>query len=144
MQIIKGQNLRLKVSGKFVAFSQKCTLHVSANLITYNNSSKDDTAFSWETSDVESMSYDLSADQLFAVGSDDTAAAGPIDVLKTMVAGKPVEWSFEQTSGEKNRGEGTSICRGSCFINDESITANNKENGSAALQAKGTGAISFD
>lgn len=140
MGVIKGQNLRLKVDEKYVAFSTKCTLHVSANLITYNNASKDDTTFAWEDSDVESMSYDLSAEQLFSTDAD-TNGSQSMDILKTMLAGKKIDWSLEKTSGEKNRETSTTMLSGKCIINDHSITANNKENGSASFQAKGTGAI---
>lgn len=140
--IIQGQNLRLKLGEKYVAFAKTCTLHVAANLITYDNATKDDTTFAWEESDIDQMSYDISAEQLFSTDVDTTGMQAE-DVLTTMLAGKAVDFEFERTvkQSEKNRAKAATICHGKVIINDTSITGNNKENGSASLQAKGTGEL---
>lgn len=143
--IYKGQNLRLKLGEKFIAFAKTCTLHVSADLITYDDSSKDDTTFSWKTQDVDQMGFDLSAEQLFAVDGTDTTGLQAIDVLKLMCQGKAIDFEFVNTTpqSEKNRVEVGTLIYGKVIINDSSIQANNKENGSSSLQAAGTEELKF-
>lgn len=137
MGIIKGQNLRLKIGGKYVAFSTACTVHVSKQL---EESSTKDNTNDWTDQEIVGKSWDISCDALFSVDDDQTGINGA-DALDLVLADEKVEVEFVQTSGDKNRVDGAVKYTGEALINDISINASNKQNTSYSLQAQGCGAL---
>lgn len=139
MGIIKGQNLRITVGGKFVAFSTSCTLHVSQNL---EESSTKDTTGNFTEQDVTGVSWDMSCDALYSVDADTTGQNG-INMLDLVLGQQKVAVEFEQTSGEKNRVPvaGSVKYSGNAWVNDISVNAGNRANTSYTIQLTGDGQL---
>lgn len=142
MGIIKGQNLRLTLGGKYVAFATSCTVHVSAQL---EDSSTKDTTGSWTSQEITGLSWDLSTDALFSVDTDATGV-NAVDALDLILAQGTVQVTFTQAEGDKNRvpGSGAVSYSGTIIVNDVSITAGNRQNASYTLQGTGVGALVKD
>lgn len=138
MGIIKGQHLRLKIGGKFVAFSTLCTIHVVNQ--TESSSTKDTTDGMWENNEITGKSWDLSVDALYSVDADSTGMNAE-QALDIVLANAAVEVEFTPTSGEKNRVAGGTKYTGNAIVNDISINAPNRQNASYSLSATGTGAL---
>lgn len=140
MDKIKGQNLRIKLGGKYVAMSTSCTLHISANL---EESSTKDSTNGWQENEVTGMNWDISVDALYAVGDEDTTGVGGEDALDLILAQQEVEIEFERTNGAQNRVpvDGAKVYTGKAFVNDISIQAQNRQNTTYTLQATGNGEI---
>jgi hypothetical protein len=139
MGVIKGQNLRLLIGGKCVAFSTSCTVHSSLNL--EESSSKDSTNNFTEQTPT-GISWDMSCDALYSVDTDATGVNG-INALDTVLAQQRVQVQFEQTQGEKNRiaVSGGAVYSGYAWINDISINAANRQNTSYTIQLTGDGEL---
>ena len=139
MGIIKGQNLRLKFGGKFVAFSTSCTVHVSMVL---EDSSTKDTTGNFASQEATGMNWDVSCNALYSVDTDATGING-VDALDIVLAQQKVEVEFERTTGEKNREQPSTILKysGYAWVNDISIDASNRANGNYSLQATGDGPL---
>ena len=135
MGVIKGQNLRLLIGGKCVAFATSCTVHVSLNL--EESSSKDSTNNFTEQTPT-GISWDMSCDALYSVDTDATGVNG-INALDTVLAQQRVQVQFEQTQGEKNRiaVSGGAVYSGYAWVNDISINAGNRQNTSYTIQLTG-------
>ena len=140
MGVIKGQNLRLLIGGKCVAFSTSCTVHVSLNL--EESSSKDSTNNFTEQTPT-GISWDMSCDALYSVDADATGV-NAISALDTVLAQAKVQVQFEQTQGEKNRVAvtGGAVYSGYAWVNDISINAANRQNTSYTIQLTGDGQLS--
>ena len=139
MGVIKGQNLRILLGGKCVAFSTSCTVHVSLNL--EESSSKDSTNNFTEQTPT-GISWDMSCDALYSVDADATGVNG-ISALDTVLAQAKVQVQFEQTQGEKNRVAvtGGAVYSGYAWVNDINVNAGNKQNTSYTIQLTGDGAL---
>lgn len=139
MGVIKGQNLRLLIGGKCVAFSTSCTVHVSLNL--EESSSKDSTNNFTEQTPT-GISWDMSCDALYSVDADATGVNG-INALDTVLSQQKVQVQFEQTQGEKNRVavSGGAVYSGDAWVNDISINAANRQNTSYTIQLTGDGQL---
>ena len=139
MGAIKGQNLRLLIGGKYVAFATSCTVHASLNL--EENSTKDSTNNYTEQTPT-GISWDMSCDALYSVDTDATGVNG-INALDTVLAQQRVQVQFEQTQGEKNRiaVSGGAVYSGYAWINDISINAANRQNTSYTIQLTGDGEL---
>lgn len=145
MGIIKGQNLRLTLGTKFVAFATDCTVHVAANL---EESSTKDSTGDFSEQEITGLSWDISTNALFAVNpsgsqtADLTGLYGD-DALDLLLAKGKVDITFEQTTGSKNRGtvSGGMKYTGQVIINDVSINATNRQNASYSLSAQGVGPL---
>ena len=139
MGVIKGQNLRLLIGGKCVAFATSCTVHVSLNL--EESSTKDSTNNFTEQSPT-GISWDMSCDALYSVDVDATGVNG-INALDTVLAQQKVQVQFEQTQGEKNRVavSGGAVYSGYAWVNDISINAANRQNTSYTIQLTGDGQL---
>ena len=135
MGVIKGQNLRLLIGGKCVAFATSCTVHVSLNL--EESSSKDSTNNFTEQTPT-GISWDMSCDALYSVDTDATGVNG-INALDMVLAQQRVQVQFEQTQGEKNRVavSGGAVYSGYAWVNDISINAGNRQNTSYTIQLTG-------
>jgi hypothetical protein len=139
MGVIKGQNLRITVGGKFIAFATSCTVHASLNL--EESSTKDSTNNYTEQSPV-GISWDMSCDALYSVDADTTGKNG-IDALDLVLAQTKVQVTFEQTQGEKNRVPvaGAVVYSGYAYVNDISINAANRANTTYSIQLQGDGEL---
>ena len=139
MGVIKGQNLRLLIGGKCVAFSTSCTVHASLNL--EDSSSKDSTNNFTEQTPT-GISWDMSCDALFSVDADATGVNG-IAALDMVLAQSKVQVQFEQTQGEKNRVPvtGSVAYSGYGWVNDISVNAGNRANTSYTIQIQGDGQL---
>ena len=139
MGVIKGQQLRLTLGGKFMAFSTSCTAHVSLNL---EESSTKDSTNNFTEQTPTGVSWDMSCDALYSVDADTTGKNG-IDSLDTVLAQQKVFVQFEQTYGEKNRVPvaGAVVYSGYAWVNDISINAANRQNASYTIQLTGDGPL---
>jgi hypothetical protein len=90
MGVIKGQNLRITIGGKYIAFATSCTVHIAANL--EESSTKDDTN-GWQKQDITGLSWDISTDALYSVDTDATGVNG-VDALDLILAQQPVTVEF--------------------------------------------------
>jgi hypothetical protein len=139
MGVIKGQNLRLLIGGKCVAFATSCTVHASLNL---EESSTKDSTNNYTEQTPTGISWDMSCDALYSVDTDATGVNG-INALDTVLAQQRVQVQFEQTQGEKNRVavSGGAVYSGYAWINDISINAANRQNTSYTIQLTGDGEL---
>ena len=138
MGIIRGQNLRLKLGDKYIAFATDCTVHVSATL--EDSSHKDTTDGVWQEQELVGMAWDISASALYSV-DEDANGHNAENALDLILAMQKVWVEFTGTKGDKNRtADGNKYC-GYAWLNDHSITATNRQNGSYSLQAQGNGPL---
>lgn len=139
MAVKKGQNLRLMLGGKCVAFATSCTVHVSVNL---EESSTKDSTNNFVEQTPTSISWDMSCDALYSVDADATGVNG-VDSLDTVLAQQKVQVQFEETSGEKNRVPvtGGAVYHGDAWVNDININAPNRQNTSYTIQLTGDGKL---
>lgn len=139
MGVIKGQNLRLLIGGKCVAFATSCTVHVSLNL---EESSTKDSTNNFTEQTPTGISWDMSCDALYSVDADATGV-NAISALDTVLAQQKVQVQFEQTQGEKNRVavSGGAVYSGYAWVNDISINAANRQNTSYTIQLTGDGQL---
>lgn len=139
MGVIKGQNLRIKLGTKYVAFATSCTVHVSAQL---ESSSTKDSTNGWEKQEITGMNWDISVDALYSVDSDATGVNGA-DALDLILAQQQIDVEFTQAAGEKNRVPETGDIKysGKAWVNDVSVNAPNRQNTSYTLQATGDGEL---
>ena len=138
MGVIKGQNLRLKIAGKFVGFATSCTVHVSASL--EDSSTKDSSDGIFQEQQLTGLAWDISTDALYSVDTDTTGinAEGALDAI---LARQKVDIEFTGTVGTNNRQATGHKYTGQAWINDISINAANRQNASYSLQAQGTGPL---
>jgi hypothetical protein len=139
MGVIKGQNLRILLGGKCVAFATSCTVHASLNL--EESSSKDSTNNFTEQTPT-GISWDMSCDALYSVDADATGVNG-IAALDMVLAQQKVLVQFEQTQGEKNRVPvtGSVAYSGYAWVNDISVNAGNRQNTTYTIQLAGDGEL---
>ena len=139
MGVIKGQNARLLIGGKCVAFATSCTVH--ANIHLEESSTKDSTNNYTEQTPV-GIGWDMSCDALYSVDADPTGVNG-INALDIVLAQQKVQVQFEQTQGEKNRVavSGAAVYSGYAWVNDISINAANRQNTSYTIQLTGDGQL---
>ena len=81
MGVIKGQNLRITIGGKYVAFATSCTVHVSASL--EDSSTKDSSDGIFQEQQLTGLSWDISTDALYSVDTDASGinAEGALDAI---------------------------------------------------------------
>ena len=70
---MKGQNLRIRLGEKCVAFSTSCTYHLSATL--EDSSTKDDVG-GFQKQEVTGMAGDITCDALYSTNADQSAVNG--------------------------------------------------------------------
>ena len=139
MGVIKGQNLRIKLGTKYVAFATSCTVHVSAQL---EESSTKDSTNGWQKQEITGMNWDITVDALYSVDTDATGVNGA-DALDLILAQQQIDVEFTQAAGEKNRVPETGDIKysGKAWVNDVSVNAPNRQNTSYTLQATGDGEL---
>ena len=139
MGVIKGQNLRIKLGTKYVAFATSCTVHVSAQL---EESSTKDSPNGWPQQEITGMNWDISVDALYSVDTDATGVNGS-EALDLILAQQKIAVEFTQAAGEKNRvpGQGAIVYSGNAWVNDVSVNAPNRQNTTYTLQAAGDGEL---
>ena len=129
---MKGQNLRIMIGGKCVAFSTSCTYHLSATL--EDSSTKDDIG-GFQKQEVTGMAGDFSCDALYSVEPDATGINGA-DALDMLLAGQEVNVEFTATNGDKNRTATGIKYTCSAIINDISVSSPNRQNVSYSIQGQ--------
>ncbi len=139
MGVIKGQNLRITIGGKYVAFATSCTVHVSASL--EDSSTKDSSDGIFQEQELTGLAWDISADALYSVDTDATGMNAE-QALDAILARQKVDVEFTGTVGTNNRQATGHKYTGQAWINDISINAANRQNASYSLQAQGTGPLS--
>jgi hypothetical protein len=139
MGIIKGQNLRIKIGEKYIAFATSATVHTSAQL---EESSTKDSTNGFMQQEITGMSWDVSVDALYSVDTDATGV-NAVDALDIVLAQQKVTVEFTQASGEKNRvpGTGAIAYTGQAWVNDISINTPNRQNASYTIQLTGDGPL---
>ena len=139
MGVIKGQNLRIKLGTKYVAFATSCTVLVSAQL---EESSTKDSTNGWQQQEITGMNWDISVDALYSVDTDATGVNGS-EALDLILAQQKIAVEFTQAAGEKNRvpGQGAIVYSGNAWVNDVSVNAPNRQNTTYTLQAAGDGEL---
>jgi hypothetical protein len=139
MGVIKGQNLRILLGGKCVAFATSCTVHASLNL---EESSSKDSTNNYTEQTPTGISWDMSCDALYSVDADATGVNG-IAALDMVLAQQKVLVQFEQTQGEKNRVPvtGSVAYSGYAWVNDISVNAGNRQNTTYTIQLAGDGEL---
>lgn len=140
MGVIKGQNVRISLGGKCIAFSTSATIHVSQNL--EESSSKDSTNAATEQTPT-GVSWDMSCDALYSVDTDATGVNG-INAIDMVLGMQRVQVQFTQTSGAKNRVPvtGAVVYSGYGYVSDISLTAANRQNCTYSIQIQGDGELS--
>lgn len=141
MSTIKGQNLRILVGGKCVAMATSCTFHVSAQL---EDSSTKDSVGDWQEQEVTGLSWDAQTDSLVTLEDNGTNGELPQDLLDLIINKTKVTLTFDQTAGTNNRvGQNSAIKRtGEAYVNDVTITAQNRQNSTVSAKLVGTGPLS--
>lgn len=136
MSIIKGQNLRISVNGKYIAAATSCSIHIAANL--ESTSTKDSTGY-WDEQECTGKSWDASVDAFVIVDSSDTGGIKAFDI--PALIGTKVAVEVDITSGEQNRVKTTGMYTGYAIVNDINFTAANKSNSTATFQLQGVGEL---
>lgn len=140
MGTIKGQNLRVMVGGKCIAMATSCTFHVSAQL---QDSSTKDSVGDFQEQEVTGLSWDAQTESLVTLEDNGSNGELPQDLLSLMINKTKVTLSFDQTAGANNRvGQNSAIKKtGDAYINDISISAQNRQNSTISVQFSGTGPL---
>lgn len=139
MSTIKGQNLRIFVPGT-TANSFECVAEATSCQITINGdtegvSTKDDELF--DKQQTTSRSWSVQVDTF-------DAATATIKKYITIIKNTtPLLLKWDQTAGAQNRvAQDAAFARkGSAYLTDLTLTANNRQTASLSLQFTGTGAI---
>ena len=141
MGTIKGQNLRVMVGGKCIAMATSCTFHVSAQL---EDASTKDSVGDFQEQEVTGLSWDAQTESLVTLEDNGSNGELPQDLLSLMINKTKVTLTFDQTAGANNRVGQNSVIKktGDAYINDISISAQNRQNSTCSVQFTGTGALS--
>lgn len=136
---MKGQNLRILIGTKYVAYATSCTFHVSQSL---EDSSTKDTTNNFSSQSSTGIAWDVSCDALYSVETDATGVNG-IDALDLVLAQNKVAVVFQQASGTNNRTavSGGVTYSGQAWVNDISINAPNRANVTYTIQLTGDGEL---
>ena len=127
---MKGQNLRILINQKCVAFSTSCTYHLGTEL---ESSSTKDNENGFQKQDVTGLTGDISCDALYTVETDANGVNG-IDALDMLLAGQEVTVEFSPTTGTKNREATGTKYTCQAIVNDISINAPNRANVTYTIQ----------
>ena len=141
MATIKGQNLRVMISGKCIAMATSCTFHISAQV--ESASTKDD-ANDFEVNEVTGLSWDAQTDSLVTLTDNGVNGELPTDMLSLIINKTKVTLTFDQTAGANNRVGQNSVIKktGEAYITDMSVQAANRQNSTLSVQFTGTGPLS--
>ena len=142
MANLKGQNLRLRLNKKYVAYATSCSIHLSANL---EESSTKDSTNDYQEQEVTGVSWDISTDALYSVRPDANAMIGEnMITLFTNPANRRVRVSFlvTKSSSEKNRSHDTgTMFYGWAWVSDIVVNAPNRQNATYTIQLTGDGEL---
>lgn len=137
--MIKGQNLRIKLDGKYIAASTNASINLTAD--TEEVTTKDDgtqDGLLWKKQEAVLASWDLSADAVYVVDEEETGITA--DAAMDLI-GKEVTVVFEQVNGAHNRDTVAEIRSGKAIVTSVNISAQNRSNGTFSIQAQGNGPL---
>ena len=128
------------VGGKCIAMATSCTFHVSAQL---QDSSTKDSVGDFQEQEVTGLSWDAQTESLVTLEDNGSNGELPQDLLSLMINNTKVTLTFDQTAGANNRvGQNAAIKKtGDAYINDISVTAQNRNNSTISVQFSGTGPL---
>ena len=138
---MRGQNFRLKING--MAINAATTMNYETTVDMEDTSSKDTTG-NWKEETPRMKKWQGSCDSLM-LNETVVGAAGLIELLGMVVSGTPMDCSFTETSGEKNRVTATSktLARsGQLLINDLTVTFENGQTPKISFKFLGYGPLS--
>lgn len=96
---------------------------------------------SGQEQEIVGAAWDISTSALYSVDAD-ASGINAEDALDMVLAMQKVMVEFTYSSGDKNRTASGTKYSGYVWLNDHSITATNRQNGTYSLQAQGTGPLS--
>lgn len=143
MSKIKGGDMMLFIGGKSIAYATSHTLEITAE--TTDTSNKDEGAGDWNTSEINSLSWTASSENLYSVdGQGDNYS----DLFDIMIAKEPVQAVFAKkssTAADVPTGGWTASTSdtytGKVVITSLSLNAPNGENATFTAQFQGVGAL---
>ena len=129
------------VSGKCIAMSTSCQLHISAQM--EDSSTKDD-AGNWQTQELVGLSWDVQTDSLITLVDNGSNGELPTDLLSLIISQTKVTLTFDQTAGTNNRvGQNAAIKRtGYAYLTDYNLVAQNRTAAKLTCQFQGDGPLS--
>lgn len=143
-KVIKGQNLRVMVGGKCVAYATSCSLEIKGNL---EDASTKDSTGGWDEQELTGKSWTVSVDALFSYGAQEANALNGREIIDAMLQGDKVTLIFGRTTGANNRTAvtGTEALQytGEAWIDSVSVKSENKANVSYTASFTGTGALAL-
>ncbi len=141
-KVIKGQNLRVMVGGKCVAFATSCSLEIKGNL---EDASTKDSTGGWDEQELTGKSWTVSVDALFSYGTQEANALNGREMIDAMLLGSTVTLILGRTSGVNNRSAvtGTEALQysGEAWIDSVTVKSENKANVTYTASFTGTGAL---
>lgn len=143
MSKIKGQELMLFLDGKSIAFATSHTLEVSAE--TADTSNKDEGGGDWSSTEISSLSWTASSENLFSV---DGKGDGYDELFDIMIKKTPVNAVFgrkkETVTDVPETGwtaNTTGVYEGKVVITSLSLNAPNGEYATYSAQFTGVGEL---
>lgn len=141
----KGQYLRLFLYNYSseenlpIAAATNMQLHVS---VATENSSTKDTTGDFDEFEPVGISFDISSEAL-VIDNENVAIESNLAKFSTMLNDEPLNFSIEETSGERNREKvsGGSICSGQVKMTSLQVTATNRQNSTFTVQFNGYGPL---
>lgn len=133
---LKGQNLRVFIGNKAIAYALDCTIHIGT---TQDDATTKDSTGDWDEIEITGKNWDISFNALYS--AETGTAVGTADLLGML--GTKLTVKFDETSGDKNRtAAGTFAHTGEAYLIDASIQAGNRQKVQGGWQLKGTGPLS--
>ena len=143
MSKIKGGDMMLFVNNKSIAYATSHTLEITAE--TADVSNKDEGAGDWTTSEVNTLSWTASSENLYSV---DGSGSNYDDLFDLMIAKTPIDAVFakkkETTNDVPTAGwtfNTTGGYQGKVIITSLSLNAPNGENATFSVQFQGYGQL---
>lgn len=128
--VLRGEFLRIFLSGSVIALATTCTLHLSLSM--EDSTTKDDTSSSsldYKSQTPTILNYDLSSECLYGGG------------LAGLTEGAIVEWALSAASGDNQGTEGDPLASGSAMVTSIVLNAPVNQNITYSATFTGVGTI---
>lgn len=143
-KVIKGQNLRVMVGGKCVAYATSCNLEIKGNL---EDASTKDSTGGWDEQELTGKSWTVSVDALFSYGTQEDNALNGREMIDAMLQGDKATLIFGRTTGVNNRSAATGTealqYSGEAWMDSLTVKSENKANVTYTASFTGTGALTL-